>query len=316
LPNDVGFWQMDGVRVNLNLLKTFTPSIYGGLSASPWNLSGDRDGVFGVEIGQRISGVFETKASFITLFDADNFDRAILGLRFDVPGGGVFDVHRNTRRRFDFFARGSADLLTQELISGNASMTFRPLTALQFHANYRHETPLFPADSIFSVFAVEPIKEVSAGVDTDITDWLGVYGRYAHQFYGSSSAHSFDVAAVNRYIAGFSLSTAGNFGLKSGQTSLRVQLERLDDGARTYWRTYSALNRFVTQRWQVGVGHYYNSYQFSPIARVERAYSFQLSTTYLFHDNIRWLARIEDNINPDFKYNIRAYTSLRLDLDL
>ena len=48
LPNDVGFWQMDGVRINLNFLESISPSIYGGVSVSPWTLVSDREGVLGV----------------------------------------------------------------------------------------------------------------------------------------------------------------------------------------------------------------------------------------------------------------------------
>ncbi|MBI1929395.1 hypothetical protein HYR99_34765, partial [Candidatus Poribacteria bacterium] len=57
LPNDVGFWQIDGVRINLNPpfppfqrgdTGGISPSIYGGVSVSPWTLVGDREGVLGV----------------------------------------------------------------------------------------------------------------------------------------------------------------------------------------------------------------------------------------------------------------------------
>jgi hypothetical protein len=127
-----------------------------------------------------------------------------------------------------------------------------------------------------------------------------VHGRYAHQF--------FDLAEVDRYISGFSIRN-------QRETLLRFHVEHLNDGARKYWRTYASLNKLVTPRWQIGLVNYYNNYRFSAVTQSETAYSFQFNTDYRFHNNIRLLVRIEDNVNPDFQYNIRAYSSLRLDLD-
>jgi hypothetical protein len=297
LPNDVGFWQMDGVRINLNFLEPISPSIYGGMAAPPWSLVGDKKGVFGVDIGRRMFGTFQTRASVLELFNQDSV-RTILGLRLEIPGTSIFDVHRDTRERIHISVRGSADLLTHELISGTTSIAFRPVAATQISAAYRHETPLFPEDSIFSVFAIEPIQELSVGFDTGLNSWLELHGRYAHQF--------FDIGEIDRYTLGFAITS------QRGKL-LHFQLERLDDGIRRYWRTYSSLNRSVTKRWQIGLSHYYNNYQFSPITQVERAYSFQFNTNYQFRNDLRLLVRIEDNINPDFRYNIRGYGSLRFD---
>jgi hypothetical protein len=246
-------------------------------------------------------GAFQTKASFLGVFNQESVNRAILGFNVEIPGASIFDIHRDVRERFHISARGSADLLTQQIISGNASIAFRPVATTQLNVGYRHETPLFPADSIFSIFAIEPLEELTIGLDTNVNSWLGVYGRYAHQF--------FDVGEIDRYISGFSIK-------HQRETLLRFQFERLDDGDRKYWRTYSALNRSVTKRWQLGLVHYYNNYQRSPVTQIERAYSFQLNMNYLLRNNLRWLVRIEDNINPDFQYNIRAYSSLRFDFGL
>ena len=300
LPNDVGFWQMDGVRINLNLLKWLSPSIYGGVTEPPWSLARDRGGVLGVDVERRILTAFQTKVSFLTLFDEEAIDRAILGFRLDAPSTSIFDLHRDARKRFHLAARGSVDLLTQEVISGNVSIALRPLATTQISMGYRHETPLFPAESIFSVFDIEPIKELTIGLDTNLISWVGVHGRYAHQF--------FDLAEVDRYISGFSIRN-------QRETLLRFHVEHLNDGARKYWRTYASLNKLVTPRWQIGLVNYYNNYRFSAVTQSETAYSFQFNTDYRFHNNIRLLVRIEDNVNPDFQYNIRAYSSLRLDLD-
>ena len=302
LPNDVGFWRIDGLRFDLNALAPLAPAIYAGVSAPPWSIDDENEkGVVGLEVGRRMYMGVQTRASLLTLFDRDAFDRVILGGRVDLPGTSIFDVHRDIPRRIQLTARGSLDLLNQEFVSGNVSLFAQPIDLAQIHLAYRRETPLFPADSIFSVFAIEPLEELATGLSVAVTPWLEVYGRYKHQF--------FDIGSVDRYISGFSI-------LSQREPLLRFQFERLDDGSREYWRTYTALNRSLTKRWQVGFVHYYNNFQLSPVSQVETAYSFQLSTSYLLLNDLRLLLRGEDNINPDFKYNIRVYGSLRLDLRL
>ncbi|MDQ1317141.1 MAG: hypothetical protein QG588_792, partial [Candidatus Poribacteria bacterium] len=48
----------------------------------------------------------------------------------------------------------------------------------------------------------------------------------------------------------------------------------------------------------------------------EDAYSFQLKASYLISHNLQILVRLEDNINPDYKYNVRGLGYLRMGFGL
>jgi len=321
LPNDVGFWQMDGVRLSIERFRIAIPTLYGGVAVAPWTITGDKKGVVGCELRGLNASFIQSQVSLLTLFSKDDINRAILGFRLNAPRASIFDVHRDTHKRFSFTGRTSVDLLTQQIISGYGYVHFCPIPPIHTSIEYQHETPLYPSDSIFSIFAVEPLRQFSFGLDLNITEWLELNGGYARQSYDSGPIHryssgvSFNLPLVrggqrkNRFV----LSHPGKWG---NERIFEFRLERLSDIDAEYWRARSYIGKNLTHRLSVSLNHYYNNYRFSQTSQVSDAYSFQCAIRYQIHRNLQAFVRIEDNINPDYEYNVRVIGQLRMFFNL
>jgi hypothetical protein len=311
LPNDVGFWQIDGIRMETFRSGFISPAVYAGLSVLPWTINGDKEPLFGVELGtQRVYGI-RSKVSFLTILDKDGedqgnlgirgVDKAILGVQIEKFGEGILDLLESPHNRLNIYGRGSIDLLSKKIVSSYVFANARIIPEVQVFIGYQHETPLFPADSIFSVFDSEPFRELNIGVDYQAFNFLSLQSQYARQF--------FDSEPINRYSVGFNLTN-------QLEPVLSLRLERLDDIDSNYWRIYSHIGKQLGQRLQVGLSNYYNNYKLSSSRHTEDAYSFQLKAGYQLTHNLQVLLRLEDNINPDYKYNIRALGYLRVGFGL
>ncbi|MFC1712823.1 hypothetical protein ACFL6S_04090 [Candidatus Poribacteria bacterium] len=312
LPNDIGFWQMDGIRLETRRTGFISPMLYAGISVLPWTIKGDSEPIIGFELKTERIRSIRTRLNFLTIFDNEGadwdlldirgVDKAILGLQFDTFGEGVIDLLESPHRRLSLFGRGNIDLLTKEIIDGQASAEVRITPKGYVYAEYHKETPLFPADSIFSVFAVEPLRQLTFGVDQDVMSFLGLQGWYARQF--------FDSDPVNRYSAGFTIE-------RQREVLLAIRLERLDDIDTHYWRAYSHIGKRLWQGLEVSLNNYYNNYERPRALKAVDAYSIQLNVRYRLNHRIQALIRLEDNINPDYKYNVRAlgYLQMRFGFD-
>jgi hypothetical protein len=308
LPNDVGFWQIDGARLSIKNLGPIDSRFYGGIAATPWMVEKKRDGIAGIELTEFGIRNSEFGITFLTVFDKNRLNNVILGMRLNVPKVNIFDVHRDVHKGFSFFGRGSIDLLTQQVISGYGYLHFIPLSPIHASLKYQHETPLFPADSIFSIFAFEPLQQAVAACEIDIPPFskgglggifngLGLYGRYARQFFD-------DDVPINQYSAGFSIKSRY-------ERVFDIHLERLSDIHTKYWRIHSYIGKMLTPRLEIGFNHYYNNYELTRFKAAD-AYSYQLNLKYQIFRNLSAFMRIEDNINVDYVYNVRVIGYIRI----
>lgn len=307
LPNNTGFWQMDGIRLETHRTGFISPALYAGISVLPWTIKGDDEPILGVELRTKRLRSIRAKLSFLTIFDNEGedwdileirgVDKAILGLQFDTLEAGIIDLLESPHKRLNVSGSGSIDLLTKEIIGGYASANVRITPKGQLYAEFRQETPLFPADSIFSVFAVEPFRQLTFGADYDVMSFLGIQGWYARQF--------FDSDPVNRYSVGFTIE-------RQRETLLAFRLERLDDTDTHYWRIYSHIGKRLWQKLAISLNTYYNNYKHVTGPQTEEAYSLQLSVRYQLSRRLQALIRLENNINPDYKYNVRVLGYLRM----
>lgn len=138
------------------------------------------------------------------------------------------DLLESPHKRLSLSGHGNIDLLAKEIINAYASVEVRVTPKGHVYADFREETPLFPADSIFSVFAVEPFRQVTVGIDQDFMNFLGVQSWYARQF--------FDSDPIDKYSVGFTIE-------RQRETLMALRLERLDDVDAHYWRVYSHLGK-------------------------------------------------------------------------
>ncbi|MFQ6041878.1 MAG: hypothetical protein ACE5PV_13555 [Candidatus Poribacteria bacterium] len=297
LPNDTGFWQMDGVRLGIRNLGPIDSKLYGGVAATPWMIEKKRDGIAGIELSRLKVWRIRSRISFLTVFDKDGFNNVILGMRLDFPRFNLFDIHRDVHKRLNFFGRGSIDLLTRQFVSGYGYINFSPVSPMHLSLEYQRETPLFPSDSIFSIFAFEPLRQAAAVCQIDILNGLELYGRYARQFFD-------DGVPINRYSTGFSINS-------HYERILDIRLERLSDIHTKQWRIHSYIGKMLTPRLEVAFNHYYNNYELTRFQAAD-AYSYQLNLKYQVLRNLSAFIRIEDNKNVYYDYNVRVMGYIRM----
>ena len=286
LPNDVGFWQMDGIRGSLSH-RWLRAKIYGGSAMTPWGNSSS--GIAGADVQWTRAPFARTRGNVVAIFRSDAVERLIVGGEFGTLGGSLLGVHMTERRPLQLQGRFNVDLLSQTLVSGYAYSS-AGIKQARVYGEYRKETPLFPEDSIFTVFAIEPLEQLAVGTELRPMQKLTLHGRYARQLY--------DTDSLDRYRVGFRLA-----GLSSS-------LERIQDGRVEYWRVYSQL-QWTANRLMLRLGHYYNNYRKAPSSNLETAYSYQAQFYYLLGRYLQLMLRVEDNVNPDFEYNVRVLGSLK-----
>jgi hypothetical protein len=307
LPNEVGFWQMDGVKLETFRSSFASPKFYAGMSALPWTIEGDKEPILGVELGTPIIHSVKGKISFLTLFnrDKDNkingLDKAILGIQVENFGESIIELLEPSHNRLTIYGKGSVDLLSQKIVNGYAIADVQITSKAQLSLGYQQEEPLFPADSIFSVFDTETFRQLNVDADYQVFKWINLQAQYAREFY--------DSGPVNRYNAGISITN-------QLEPLLLIRLERLNDIDTHYWRVYSHIGKQFGKKLEIGFSNYYNNYKLSKSLDNENAYSFQLKTSYQLTRNLQASLRLEDNINPDYKYNIRALGYLRMGFGL
>jgi hypothetical protein len=290
LPNNVGFWQMDGVRFATRRSSFISPALYAGMAVLPWTIKGDNEAILGVELSTRRFLSIRSKLSFLTIFDNEGenwdvlgirgMDKAILGIHFDTFDEAVLDFLESPHKRLNISGRGTVDVLAKEIIGGYVFANVRITPKGQLSLGYQQETFLFPADSIFAVFHSEPFRQLTIGMDYKVIDILRFQSRYARQF--------FDLDPIDRYSIGFTIRN-------QRETLLSLRLERVDDIDTHYWRTYSRIGKQLWRRFEISLNNYYNNYKLTRTPQTEEAYSFQLKLRYQLSRNLQALIRLEDN---------------------
>ena len=297
LLNDTGLWQMDGIRFGLRT-SSVSPAFYAGMAASPWTLDENNGVLLGAELKTRKIWRVRSKFSFHSVLDNDgDLDRAIVGIQLDTSEMGFLALHSDSDQRFNVSARGSMDLLTRQILAAHISVGFRFLPKTQLYAKYQQKIPLFPLDSIFSTFSFEPLHQLSINLDNEITRFLSLQGSYSRQFLDSED--------IDRYGAGFSLGS-------KYESPLSIRLERLHSADTRYWRVYSHLRKQFGHKISIGFSNYYNNYRLTNALQSKDAYSFQLKVGYKLSRKMQAFVRIEDNINPEYEYNVWVVGYLRM----
>ncbi|MEK7397058.1 MAG: hypothetical protein AAB116_08985, partial [Candidatus Poribacteria bacterium] len=189
----------------------------------------------------------------------------------------------------------------KKVINSYLFANMRVTPKIDLSLGYQQDEPLFPADSIFSVFNTETFRQLNASADYQILRLVVLRGDWTRQF--------FDSGPIDRYSAGIAVTS-------KSEPVLTIRLENLNDIDTNYWRVYSHIGKQFGRRLEIGLSNYYNNYRLTESLHNKNAYSFQLKTSYQLSRNLHVLFRVEDNINPDYKYNIRAIGYLRMGFGL
>jgi hypothetical protein len=294
LPNGLGFWQMDGIRVNFKSFRDISHSVYAGSSVAPWAVEEDRDGLAGLAVDLPEIWRLRTGLSLFTNFDSRNFDRIIIGGHLDSYDYSLFEL-----RKFIMYSKVNFDIIARELVQGSATINLNPLEKLGIYAEYYHGKQLFPEESIFSVFATDHVNEASIGLRCNVIESVLLGGRYGRYFSSSLPSNTYEVGIYR------SRSRGTSFGI----TVLRAEkpdTDSLNTGARV------SLGHPITGKLSAKINAYYNDYRLRESEKQDKAYSLQLDLGYRIIDQVATYVRLEDNVDHDGDNSFRLLARVRL----
>ena len=294
LPNGLGFWQMDGVRVKLRSFGNISHSVYAGSSVAPWAIEEDRDGLAGLAVDLPEIMWLRAGLSLFANFDSENFERVIIGGHLDSYDYSLFDL-----RKFIMYSKVNYDVIARELVQGSATVNLYPLEKLGIYAEYYHGKQLFPEESIFSVFATDDVDEASFGLRYNVVRSVLLGGRYGRYFSSSLPSNTYE----------FGVYRSRSLGTSFGIAVLRAEkpdTDSLNTGAR------ASLGRPITEKLSAKISAYYNDYRLRKSEERDNAYSLQLDLGYRIIDQVSAYVRVEDNVDHDGNNSFRLLARVRL----
>lgn len=286
LPNAVGFWELDGVRWQQRFA-FLTATVYGGSGASSWQFDESKSRVVGGHLEVRAKDRLRARGGAMATFPKRlaDYDAFYLFFGFDASTLNPISIHPTDKVR----GTATADIAVEPQYSrvARASGVARlDSDRVSISAELRYDTPSFAADSIFRVFAVEPTRETSLGVESRPLTWLAVNGRLTRQRFddGSASRERLEMVAYDGY-----------------EPVLRAGVEWLDWAQRSRRYLYFRAQRQVLPFLTVGVGNAMNTYRYVDDASNVFTRTLQGDMRIRFSPNWRLLARIERNRNRDYR---------------
>ena len=164
---------MDGLMLNIRWADDYHVKAYGGGDVSYYDGYSNQDLVFGIEAGGfYFDDDLELNLSFLQKRQDNLVDIELVG--FDATLDLTDQLYLYSETQFNTIA----EAISYQLLGAkyrNAPTTFR--------LEYLYSLPVFSANSIYSVFAVEEYEEVLAEVTYKIRPGLQTYGRYTREIY-------------------------------------------------------------------------------------------------------------------------------------
>ncbi|MDT8441550.1 MAG: hypothetical protein RQ723_07805 [Desulfuromonadales bacterium] len=173
---------MDGLRLDYGFAKNYSLTVYGGGDVTYYSGYNAKDVVWGVEGGGRfLDDALEVNLSYLQKLQDGRLDIELIGFDASYDWQGRLWLYSETQ--WDYLS----DRLSYQLLGGK----YRFDGPYTLRLEYLYSLPVFSANSIYSVFAVEEYEEVMAEVTWTIRRGLQAFGRYTHEIYDE-----FDDASV------------------------------------------------------------------------------------------------------------------------
>ncbi|MBD3182755.1 hypothetical protein GF312_10715 [Candidatus Poribacteria bacterium] len=294
LPNGLGFWQMDGIRVKFKSFRGISHSAYAGSSVAPWSVGENRDGLAGLSVDLPEILKLQTGLSLFANFDSKSFERVVIGGHLDSYDYSLFEL-----RKFIMYSKINYDIINRELVQGSATVNLNLLEKFGIYSEYYHGKQLFPEESIFSVFATDDINEAAVGLRYNVFKSMLLAGRYSRYFSSSFPSSTFEIGLYrNRSrVTDFSITM-----LKAE----KPDTDSMDTGIR------ASLGRSITKKFSAKISVYYNDYRLRGAEKRDNIHSLQLDLGYHIIDQISAHIRLEDNVDHNGDNSFRLLARVRL----
>lgn len=271
---------VDGGKIDLKNVGPIAFSIIGGRNVI-FNLDGeasnDNDFVWGV--AANLVGLKRTDAelSYFMKLDDAGIARDQVGGSFKQYLFNSLKVYANTR--FDLTSETFSELLV--------GVKYYPNSDLVLTGEWYQSYPIFDNSSIYSVFAVNRYQEGVFRADYTINDMISVNAGYSKQVYGEGAeADVYGIGTQIRPIDKVRLNL--NYDYRTGYGG------ELNGGAVEVM--YEPIKPL-----ELAGGIHYDTYERDRATGRETARKYWLGSKYRFNNSMTASARIENNVNQQYK---------------
>lgn len=165
---------MDGLRLDYGFGKDYHLSVFGGGDVTYYEGYNVKDVIWGTEIGGRfVDGNLDMNLSYLQKLQDGRLDIELVGFDASYDLGGKLWLYNETQ--YDIIS----ERISYELLGGK----YRFDGPYTLRLEYLYSLPVFSANSIYSVFAVEEYEEVVAEATWMIVSGVQVFGRYTRELY-------------------------------------------------------------------------------------------------------------------------------------
>lgn len=274
---------MDGVRVDVHDIGPVGITIAGGRDVIfSLDSESSRLGNYFVGIDLHLERIKSTQLGISYVRKYNQWDRA------------REEVGANFRYIYKYaspYAEVKYDILSKTIDEATAGIDFFPLSNLLIKAEFYQSYPTFDSTSIFSVFAVDRYNDYLVRAEYSFEVPVTVFAEYAHQTYEDNDH-------ADNYVIGAKFNPVKPL-------SLSASVDYRNGFGGNLWGFEVTGDYKINNKLRISAGAQYNAYKRPESFDGQNDNSAQrywLGGQYAISKNVSLAARIEENINENFKH--------------
>lgn len=273
---------LDGATVNIDKIGPVGVTVAAGRDVK-FTLDSDytRDGNYFAGIDVHLQGIKATQlgVSYARKYDESDLAREELGMNF-----------RYFFKQISPYAEVRYDAISEAIDEATVGFDYFPSTNLMIKGEFYHSYPTFDATSIYSVFAVEKYREYLLRAEYSLKAPVNIFASYVKQTYdGSDDAD---------------LYTLGTTIFPTDTISVTTSLDYRNGYDGNLWGFEVSGDYKIKKKFLVSAGVQYDSYHRPAFEEDNYDYArrFWLGGRWFVKKDLAVSARIEDNVNENFKH--------------
>lgn len=165
---------MDGLSLDYALGKDYHVSLFGGGDVSYYEGYNVKDVIWGTELGGRyLDDALEMNVAYLQKLQDGRLDIELIGFDLNYDWNGKLYLYNETQ--YDWIS----ERISYELLGGK----YRFDGPYTLRLEYLYSLPVFSANSLYSVFAVEEYEEVLAEATWAVVPGMQIFSRYTREIY-------------------------------------------------------------------------------------------------------------------------------------
>ncbi|WP_161947028.1 hypothetical protein, partial [Geoalkalibacter ferrihydriticus] len=175
---------MDGVRLDYGFLDNYRFTLFGGGDVTYYEGYNAKDAIVGGEIaGAFLDRNLNLGLSYVSKWEGGNLAQELFGFDAELDLFNALYLYNETQ--YDYLS----DRVSYFLIGAK----YYQFAEWNARLEYLYSLPVFSAQSIYSVFAVDEYEEILAELSYNIAPGWRAFGRYTHEIYQEfSNANVFE----------------------------------------------------------------------------------------------------------------------------